>query len=99
MILFTGAFQLTELKAAYRELFVQQLGYALALKLTFAFVLVICSVYQSMGIGHRFVRRQEGGDDVTPDELRAIIRRLEAAAAFIVVLAAVTAWLGLRLRA
>jgi uncharacterized membrane protein len=35
LVLFTGAFQLTELKAAYREIFVQQLGYALAIKLSF----------------------------------------------------------------
>jgi uncharacterized membrane protein len=99
VVLFTGAFQLTELKAAYRELFVQQLGYPLAMKLSFAFLLVIFSVYQSMGIGHRFVRRQEGDDEVTPGELRLIVRRLQTAGACIVVLAAVTVWLGLLLRA
>jgi uncharacterized membrane protein/ABC-type nitrate/sulfonate/bicarbonate transport system substrate-binding protein len=65
ILIFTGAFQLTELKAMYRELFVKQVGYQLAVKLTFAFLLVIFSVYQSMGIGHRFVRRHEGGDAVS----------------------------------
>jgi len=33
ILIFTGAFQLTELKAAYRELFVKQIGYQLAVKL------------------------------------------------------------------
>src|SRR5437867_9165010 len=60
ILIFTGAFQLTELKAAYREMFIKQLGYDLAIKLFFAFFLVILSVYQSLGIGHRFVRRKEG---------------------------------------
>jgi len=98
ILLFTGAFQLTELKAAYRELFVQQLGYRLAVKLLFAFLLVIFSVYQSMGIGHRFVRRHEGGDAITPAELDSLTRRLKGAYWCILTLAAITLWLGLRLR-
>src|ERR687892_980433 len=61
IVLFSGAFQLTELKAAYRETFVKELGYILFVKLSFAFLLVIFSVYQALGIGHRFVRRHEGG--------------------------------------
>jgi uncharacterized membrane protein len=99
LVLFTGAFQLTELKAAYREMFVQQLGYALALKLSLAFFLVIFSVYQSMGIGHRFVRRQETGDPLTPAEVHSTIRRLKIAGACILALAIFTLCFGLRLRA
>ncbi len=98
ILIFTGAFQLTELKAMYRELFVKQMGYQLAVKLTFAFLLVIVSVYQSMGIGHRFVKRHEGGDAVTPQELDSIIRRLKSAHWCILILALMTLWLGLRLR-
>lgn len=95
--LFTGAFQLTELKAAYRQLFVQQLGYTLAIKLFFVFFLIVFSVYQSMGIGHRFVRRQESGATVTPEEVSSVIRRLNLASACIIVLAATALWLGFRL--
>ena len=98
IVIFTGAFQLTELKALYRELFIKQMGYQLAVKLTFAFLLVIFSVYQSMGIGHRFVRRHEGGDAVSPQELDSIIRRLKSAHWCILILALITLWLGLRLR-
>jgi uncharacterized membrane protein len=99
IILFTGAFQLTELKAAYREMFVKQLAYALGIKLSFAFLLVIFSVYQALGIGHRFVKRYEGGDAVSADELNVIVRRLKSANWCILLLAAITLWLGMRLGA
>ena len=98
IILFTGAFQLTELKAAYRETFVQYLAYNLSIKLLFAFLLVIFSVYQALGVGHRFVRRVEGGDEVKLDELASIIRRMTSANWLILIFAAITLWLGLRLR-
>src|SRR4026207_998516 len=98
IILFTGAFPLTDPKAAYRETFVQYLAYNLSIKLLFAFLLVIFSVYQALGVGHRFVRRVEGGDDVKPEELGSIIRRLTSANWLMLVFAAITLWLGLRLR-
>ena len=98
ILIFTGAFQLTELKAVYRELFVKQFGYQLAVKLLFVFLLVIFSVYQSMGLGHRFVRRHEAGDTVSPQELDSLIRRLKGAHWCILILALITLWLGLGLR-
>lgn len=97
VILFTGAFQLTELKAAYREAFAKQVGYTLGVKLFFAFFLVIFSVYQSMGIGHRFAKRHEAKETITPQELQSVIYRLKAVSGCIIVLAAITLWLGLRL--
>jgi uncharacterized membrane protein len=98
ILLFSGAFQLTELKAAYREMFAKQIGYNLFIKLIFAFVLVILSVYQALGVGHRLVKRHEGGERVTPEELASIIRRLTSANWGILLFAAVTLWLGIRLR-
>jgi uncharacterized membrane protein len=98
IILFSGAFQLTELKAAYREMFVKQIGYNLAMKLVFAFVLVILSVYQALGVGHRFVKRHEGGERVSPEELGSVIRRLKSANWGILLFATITLWLGIRLR-
>lgn len=97
IILFTGAFQLTELKAAYRENFFKYLEYNLFIKLIFAFLLVMFSVYQALGIGHRFVRRTEGGDEVNPEQLRSIIKRMTSANWGILLFAAITLWLGLRL--
>jgi uncharacterized membrane protein len=98
ILLFSGAFQLTELKAAYREMFAKQIGYNLGIKLIFAFVLVILSVYQALGVGHRFVKRHEGGERVTPEELGSIIRRLKSANWGILLIAVITLWLGIRLR-
>jgi len=98
ILLFTGAFQLTDLKAAYRELFVKHLGYNLGIKLFVAFFLVLFSVYQSMGIGHRFVKRHEGGDQVTPQEFDSTLRKLKSSNGLILILALITLWLGLRLR-
>ena len=97
IILFTGAFQLTELKAAYRETFIEFVAYKLSIKLLFAFLLVMFSVYQALGIGHRFVRRSEGGEGVTPEQLRSIISRMTGANWCILVFSVITLWLGLRL--
>jgi uncharacterized membrane protein len=96
--LFSGAFQLTELKAAYRESFAKQIAFTLGIKLFFAFLLVIFSVYQALGIGHRFVRRHEAGEAVSPDQLSSIVRRLTSANWCILLLALITLWIGLRMR-
>ena len=98
IILFSGAFQLTELKAVYRDAFIKELGSILFVKLSFAFLLVMFSVYQALGIGHRFVRRHEGGDTVTAEQLNSIVRRLKSANWCILLLAVITLWLGLRMR-
>lgn len=98
ILLFTGAFQLTEMKAALRENFLNYLAYKLGLKLLFAFLLVMFSVSQTLGVGHRFVRRVEGGDAVTPEQLNSIIRRMTSMNWCILLLAAITLWLGLRLQ-
>lgn len=98
VLILSGAFQLTELKAAYRELFLRELGATLALKLALAFVLIIFSTYQSMAVAHRFVRRSEGGETFSPQELRTVVRRLQNSTIVILLLAGVTLWLGVRLR-
>jgi uncharacterized membrane protein len=99
VVLFTGAFQLTELKAAYREMFLQQIAYNLGMKLLFAFLLVLFSVYQALGIGHRFVKRVEVVDEVNAEDLAAVTRRLTRANWLILMFAAITLWLGMRLGA
>jgi len=98
ILVFTGAFQLTELKAVYRELFAKQLGYNLGMKLLFAFFLIIVSVYQSMGVGHRLVRTHEAGEPISEQQLASVTRRLRGSTWVILALAVITAWFGLRLR-
>lgn len=98
LLLFTGAFQLTDLKAVYRELFVKQVGYHLGIKLFVTFFLVLFSVYQSMGIAHRFVKRHETGDELTSQEFGSIVRKLKVSNGLILILALITLWFGLQLR-
>lgn len=98
VLILSGAFQLTALKAAYRELFLRELGATLALKLIFSFVLIIFSTYQSMAVAHRFVRRSEGGESFSLQEFQTVVRRLKNLTIVIFLLAVITLWLGVRLR-
>jgi hypothetical protein len=51
-----------------------------------------------MGIGHRFVKRRELGENITPTELDSVVRRLSGTNWLILLLAIITIWLGLRLQ-
>ena len=98
LLVLSGALQLTDLKAAYRELFLKELGVILGLKLMFSFVLIVVSTFQSMGVAHRFVRRYEGGESFSPQELQSVTQRLGTSTLVILLLAIITLWLGVQLR-
>lgn len=97
LLVLSGAFRVTDLKAAYRESFVTELGAALGWKLALSFVVIILSTYQSMGVGHRFVRRCEAGEPLSPEETQSVVRRLKISTFCIVSLALVTAWFGMKM--
>ena len=98
LLVLSGAFQLTDLKAAYRELFIRELGTTLGVKLILSFVLIILSTYQSMAVAHRFVRRYEGGEPISPHEVQSVAQRLKSSTLFILFLALVTLMVGVRMR-
>jgi len=98
LLVLSGALQLTALKATYRELFMKELGMTLGLKLALSFVLILLSVYQSMGVAHRFVRRYEGEERLSSRELGSVVQRLRVSALSILLLGLLTVWLGVRLR-
>ena len=98
LLVLSGAFQLTELKATYRELFMKQLGVTLVLKLALSFVLIVLSTYQSMAVAHRFVRRYEGGEPLSPQDLQSVARRLRISTRAILLLALMTALVGVWMR-
>lgn len=98
VLVLSGAFQLTDLKAAYRELFLKELGVTLGVKLILSFVLIVFSTYQSMAVAHRFVRRYEGGESFPHQELFSVTKRLRVSTLFMLLLAIVTLWAGVRLR-
>ena len=97
LLVLSGAFQLTDLKAAYRESFVTELGATLGWKLALSFVVIIFSTYQSMGVGHRFVKRCEAGEPPSPGEVKSVVRRLKISTFCIVSLALVTVWFGMKM--
>ncbi|MBI2090974.1 MAG: hypothetical protein HYT78_19905 [Deltaproteobacteria bacterium] len=97
IVVLTGAFAITDLKANYRGLFAQQLGGTLAIKLALSFFLIILSTYQAMGIAHRFVRRFEADESLPLRDIEAITHRLRALSIAILLLAAPIVWLGIRL--
>lgn len=98
VLVISGAFQLTALKAAYRELFVKELGGRLGLKLSLSFVLIILSTYQSMGVAHRYVRRYEAEERTTPRDVELIVRRLRSSTPAILFVALLTSLAGIWLR-
>lgn len=98
MMVLTGALQITDLKAEYRELFTKEFGAMLGLKLILSFVLILLSTHQSMAVALRFVRRAEGGEPIAPEELRTVADRLRRSTLFLLALAAVTVWTGMQLR-
>ena len=56
VMVMTGAFQLTDYKAAMRATYFEQIGGPLAWKLFFSFLLINVGAYVAFGIGHRLVR-------------------------------------------
>ena len=98
LLVITGAIQVTDLKAAYRELFAREFGAMLGLKLILSFVLILLSTHQSMAVALRFVRRAEGGEPIAPEELQSVANRLRRSTLFLLALSAVTVWVGTQLR-
>jgi hypothetical protein len=98
LLVLSGAIQVTDLKAAYRGSFAKEFGAILGLKLLLAFILILLSTYQSMGVALRFVRRYEGGESITPEELQTVTGRLRSSTIPLLFLAAATIWTGMQLR-
>ena len=90
VLIMTGAFQLTDLKQSYGPEFTKAMGATLALKLSLAFVVIITSTYQSMGLAHRFVRQAEQPETISDEKLTSTIRRLKVSTIMIFLLALAT---------
>jgi uncharacterized membrane protein len=98
ILVISGALQVTELKAVYRELFLKELGLRLGLKLTLSFVLILLSAYQSMAVAHRFVRRHESGELLSYRDLQSTLQRLRTSTLALLVLALATALVSIALQ-
>ena len=98
LLVLSGAIQVTDLKNAYRGAFAQAFGVTLGWKLLLAFILILLSTYQSMGVALRFVRRCDAGEAITPDELDSVAKRIRGSTPPLLLLSIVIVWLGLHLR-
>ena len=97
VVLMTGAFNLTNYKAALRGAFFAEIGTVLAWKLGVFFVLVIVATYSVFGLGHRLVRFEQWQEPVDVAKEDGIVRRLSSALIVALLLTAVITWLGLML--
>lgn len=97
VLVITGALNLTLYKAALQTLFFDRLGFLLAWKLFFTFLLINLGAYIAFGLGHRLVRSAESDETVDPAWADRVIRRLRAGAILTLVLICVIVWLALRM--
>lgn len=97
VLVMTGAFNLTAYKAALRGEFFARMGWLLVWKLVLAFFVVMTGTYITFGLGHRIVRAQMSGEPVDGAWLASISRRLTSACIVVLILTALTTWVGLAL--
>lgn len=95
--LMTGAFNLTDYKAALGSSFYGEIGTVLLWKLLFVFLLILLATGLSFGIAHRTVREELLEEPVDGKELEARLRRLTPMLWMATVLACIVIWLGLLL--
>lgn len=97
IIVMTGAINLTAYKEALRGEFFARLGWLLVYKLILAFCVVMVGTYITFGLGHRIVRSEMSGEPADGAWLGSMSRRLVYASVLLLILVAVTTWLGLEL--
>lgn len=88
--LMTGAFNLTSYKALLGRRFFDLLGGVLGLKLLLVFLLINVSAAVSLGMGHRVVRTELRGEEIEPQRLNGLVKRMQI---FTVVALVLTAWI------
>jgi len=96
LMVMTGAWSITGLKAELGEAYFSTFATFLAGKLTLAFLVVMSGTWVSMGIGHRVVREEEWGEDVDEKLLKSRLGRLGGAAWTTVLLTLATVWISIR---
>jgi uncharacterized membrane protein len=97
VLVMSGAINLTAYKDALRGEFFARIGWLLVWKLILAFLVVMIGTYITFGLGHRIVRTEMAGEPVDPVWLSSMSRRLVSACVLVLLLLAVTMWLGLEL--
>lgn len=95
--LMTGAFNLTSYKALLGMRFFSLLGGVLGLKLLLVFVLINVSAAVSLGMGHRIVRTELRGEEIEPERLVGLMKRMQMLTIVALGLTAWIVWISLNL--
>jgi hypothetical protein len=93
--LMTGAFGITNYKAALGPAFFSRMGVPLAWKLLFAFLLINLAAYIAFGIGHRLVSRVHWDEPLDASWVDSMLKRLQASMVLALLLLGVIVWIAL----
>jgi uncharacterized membrane protein len=99
VVVVTGAMMVTGYKETLGAGYFVQLGRPLAVKLAFAFFLIILSTWVSFGICHRVVNADLGATPVTDAALNSLIKRLRVALWLTMATGVATLWAALNVGA
>lgn len=97
--LMTGAFAITNYKAALGPEFFARMGIPLAWKLLFAFLLINLAAYIAFGIGHRLVSRVHWDEPLDPAWVDSMLKRLQVSLILALLLVAVIVWIAFGMNA
>lgn len=93
MSLMTGAFAVTNYKAALGPAFFARMGIPLAWKLLFVFLLINLAAYIAFGIGHRLVSRAHWEEPIDAAWLDSMLKRLQASTILALLLLTIVVWI------
>ena len=99
VVVMTGAWAITPYKEALGKGYFEEIGSALAGKLSLAFLLVMCGTWVCFGMCHRIVRAHQGAVPVTNAELDKMHMRLRSGLWLACALTLATLWVALGIKA
>jgi len=102
VLVITGAFRLTDLKASMQFDYFSRIGATLSLKLLLAFVLIFLQTYITFGLAFRIGRQEEvaahgDGPPFTVEQVNRILKRIRSIAWLTIALTAAIVFVALRM--
>ncbi len=102
VLVMTGAFRLTDLKASMKFDYFSRIGTILSIKLLLVFLLIFLQTYLTFGIAFRIGRQEEvaahgDGEPFTVEKVNSMLRRIRSMAWVTIVLAAAIVFVAIRM--
>jgi uncharacterized membrane protein len=100
VVLMTGAFRITDLKAEMMADYFARIGQPLALKLALAFAVIFVQTYITFGLAFRIARQEDiaahgDGEPFPPERIDSMLKRIRSAAWVTIVLSAAVIFVSL----